>query len=82
MKIDHPVGKSMYHRGCRCDACKKTHTMTAMISNRAKMLAGQYVKKYQPGVWDRLVDEAYEYYGVERNPVGAPRRENSKWGMR
>jgi hypothetical protein len=81
-ELDHPVGKNMYHKGCRCTPCRNEHTKTAMVSNRAKMWAGQYVKRHHPGVWDRLVDEAYDYYGMERKPVGAPKKIDSKWGMR
>lgn len=80
MTYDGPHNRSAYHQGkCRCRECTDDASAAAKIYQRATRKAAQYVKRTNPGLWDRLLDECYAEADRERKPVGAPRR-NSNWG--
>lgn len=78
MKIlEHAPDKSLYHKGCRCDLCKAAHSLSAQISNRARLNASKWVREYRADIWQNCIDDAYEYFGKKRQPVGEPPNPNS-----
>lgn len=44
------------------------------VDTRARSKAVNWVRTNSPALWDRLLTEAYEELGVERRPVGRPRK--------
>lgn len=73
-------GNGGYSRGCRCQVCKDARNEHNRAYRIASREAVKWVRNAHPGMWDRLLDDAYDECGLERNPVGAPRDPNSEWG--
>lgn len=71
--VDHG-NATMYSYGCRCDECKAAKLITCKIQNAVKRRAAAEFKRLRHNEYDRFIDEAYEEFGLIRNPVGSPPR--------
>lgn len=73
---------------CRCDACRKANADAARkrraapsrsrdsmrARSFAKSEAEKWVRANHPDEWNRMLDEGYVRAGIERLPIGRPKK--------